>query len=231
MPETPRQIVPKPGATGLRDRKKAKRRQVILRAAEKLFAVQGIESTTVAAIADAAGVSTPTVFNYFGSKDNLLSCLIFEGAETSRKRWDGVVYNGDSNLLESLTTFLCDVSDKTIQIAGKRVWRYAEAANIRRPNTDFEQRFALLDASMLSELARLVASFPLVMRNGQKPAPEFLASLFFDRWTAHYMDFIKDDTMTLAAHRDRLSRDIAMMVSLLFEDDLRDAYAARSARG
>ena len=143
MPDAARQndarTVSKAGTPGLRDRKKAKRRSEILRCAEKLFAAKGIESTTIAAIAEEAGVSAPTVFNYFGSKDNLLSCLIFEGAETSRRRWDKITYSADDNLLETLTNFLCDVSEKTIRIAGKRVWRYAEAANIRRPNTDLRR--------------------------------------------------------------------------------------------
>lgn len=235
MPDAARQNTArnasKAAAPGLRDRKKAKRRHEILRCAEKLFAVQGIEATTVAAIAEEAGVSAPTVFNYFGSKDNLLSCLIFEGAETSRKRWDAITYDPEDNLLETLTTFLSEVSEKTIRIAGKRVWRYAEAANIRRPNTDFEQRFASLDSKLVEELARLFAAFPLVMRNGAVPDPVFLANLFFDRWTAHYMEFIKNDKMTLATHRKRLERDVAQMVSLLFDDRLAEPAAARTARG
>ncbi|MCB1367769.1 MAG: hypothetical protein KDK00_08405, partial [Rhodobacteraceae bacterium] len=160
-----------------------------------------------------------------------LSCLIFEGAETSRKRWDAITYDPEDNLLETLTTFLSEVSEKTIRIAGKRVWRYAEAANIRRPNTDFEQRFASLDSKLVEELARLFAAFPLVMRNGAVPDPVFLANLFFDRWTAHYMEFIKNDKMTLATHRKRLERDVAQMVSLLFDDRLAEPAAARTARG
>jgi uncharacterized protein YraI len=27
------------------------------------------------------------------------------------------------------------------RVTGKRIWRHAEAVNIRRPNTPFEQRF------------------------------------------------------------------------------------------
>ncbi len=201
---------------GLRDRKKAKRRQVILREAAKLFADQGIEATTMAAIADSAGVSPPTVFNYFGSKDNLLSSLIFEGSEASHARFRNADYRADRGLTEILAAFLRGVSENTLKIAGKRVWRYSEAAQIRRPNTEFEERFALLDNRLINELARVLASNHLVLRNGRKPDHRFLAKLFFDRWTAHYLKFIKDDAMTLDSHCVDLQADIAVMVDLMF---------------
>ena len=60
------------------------RRQTILHCAEQLFARDGIDATTIAAIAEAADVSPPTVFNYFGSKENILSALVFEGTEKAR---------------------------------------------------------------------------------------------------------------------------------------------------
>ncbi len=219
MEHPARQFDPKPHAPGLRDRKKARRRELILHEADKLFTVQGIEATTMAAIADAAGVSPPTVFNYFGSKDNLLSSLIFEGAAASRKRWRDDHKRQDKNLLDALTGFLGDVSDHTIRIAGKRVWRYAEAANIRHPNTPFEQQFVRLDNALTEELARFLNHRQLVLRNSQEPDCFFLAQLFFDRWNARYLDYIKNDAMTLPDHIDLIARDVAEMVSLLFHDD------------
>jgi AcrR family transcriptional regulator len=54
-------------------REQARRtRQRVLEEARELFVQQGFASTTVAQIATAAGVSTPTVFAYFTSKANLL---------------------------------------------------------------------------------------------------------------------------------------------------------------
>ena len=66
---------------GLRDRKKARRREDILNAASALFAAKGIDATTMAEIADAVDVSPPTIFNYFGNKDGILIALITEGAQ------------------------------------------------------------------------------------------------------------------------------------------------------
>lgn len=213
-----RKLAQTSGDPGLRDRQKAERREIILRSAEALFAEQGIDSTTISSIADAAGVSPPTVFNYFGTKDNLLNSLIFEGVEVSRRRWASMQMQEHTSLAMSLTSFLAEVTEKTIEIAGKRVWRYAEAAFIRHPNTEFESRFRQLDSQMIEEMARFFSAFELRMRSGHPPDALFLAKMFFDRWTAHYLAFIKNDAMTVEAHTKDLAEDIEKMVDLLFED-------------
>ena len=56
---------------GLRERKKARTRQAISDIATGMFMERGFEAVTVAEIAEAADVSVKTVFNYFGSKEEL----------------------------------------------------------------------------------------------------------------------------------------------------------------
>lgn len=59
-------------ATGLRERKKQATREALVRAGHKLFVERGYDETTLAEIADAAGVSTRTIFAYFPSKEDIL---------------------------------------------------------------------------------------------------------------------------------------------------------------
>ncbi|MGZ0147044.1 TetR family transcriptional regulator [Kribbella sp. WER1] len=56
---------------GLRERKKQATRRMIADIATGLFAVRGFDAVTVAEIAEAAGVSKMTVFNYFPRKEDL----------------------------------------------------------------------------------------------------------------------------------------------------------------
>jgi AcrR family transcriptional regulator len=56
---------------GLRERKKQATRQLISDVASGLFIQRGFDEVTVAEIAEAAGVSKMTVFNYFPRKEDL----------------------------------------------------------------------------------------------------------------------------------------------------------------
>lgn len=61
-----------PAANSLRERKKARTRETIVRVALKLFAENGYNGTTIAQIAEAAEVSPRTVSTYFPAKEDIV---------------------------------------------------------------------------------------------------------------------------------------------------------------
>ncbi len=67
-------VSPRPApvaVAGLRERKKALTRQAISDIATGMFMERGFEAVTLAEIAEAADVSVKTIFNHFGSKEDL----------------------------------------------------------------------------------------------------------------------------------------------------------------
>ena len=63
-------------ATGLRERKKQATREALVQAGVELFVERGYDETTLADIAEAAGVSPRTIFAYFPSKEDILFTTI-----------------------------------------------------------------------------------------------------------------------------------------------------------
>ena len=61
-----------PAANSLRERKKARTRETIVRVALDLFAENGYSATTIAQIAEAAEVSPRTVSTYFPAKEDIV---------------------------------------------------------------------------------------------------------------------------------------------------------------
>ena len=57
------------------------RRQAILDAAAVVFQETGFERTTMAAICERLGYSKATLYNYFASKEELFSAVVFEATE------------------------------------------------------------------------------------------------------------------------------------------------------
>jgi AcrR family transcriptional regulator len=204
---------------GLRDRKKTRRRAEIIAAAKELFARQGIDSTTMADIAAAAEISAPTVFNYFGSKDGILIAMIDEGTSEARESDRALHWRDGTDLASLITMLFRRVSFRTLEIADKRVWRYAEAAAIRHPDTDLAHQYGAVTAALVTVVADFFATLELRTRAGRDCPPDYLAKLFYDIWMPCYLRLITEDAQSLAEHEAILRHRIEPLVDLLFTDD------------
>ena len=207
-----------PSEPGLRNRKKAKRREEIIAAARELFALQGIDATTMNDIAAAVGISPPTVFNYFGSKDGILIALISEGTLEAREGDRELHWQPDRDLASLILTLFLRVSDRTLEIAGKRVWRYAESAAIRRPETEFARQYNEVSGALVLVVAEFFGGMELKMRSGALGDPAYLARLFHDIWMPCFLRLIIDEAQSLTDHEAELRARILPLVGLLFDD-------------
>lgn len=162
----------------LTQRRKAATELEIARAAAELFALQGIESTTVESIADRAGISLRTYYRYFPTKEESLSPLLQVGAET----WQQALRNEstgtlgeriDNALATTLDVSAFEVGDNGTamhQLLGMReanpgiedVWQrvntrseHALAQLLQEIETDLSRRTAKLWAAVATSAIRL----------------------------------------------------------------------------
>jgi AcrR family transcriptional regulator len=97
--------------TGLRERKKQQTREALARAGIELFVERGYDATTLAEIAEAAGVSTRTIFAYFPSKEDIL----FASFQTMREALARALAErpGGKDALTTLRDFILYAHPKT----------------------------------------------------------------------------------------------------------------------
>lgn len=121
----------------LRQQNKLKARAGIIRAAQTLIAEHGLESTTTRAIADAAGVSYQTVYNYFPTKALILRALLDEEFADWSKQTEQIIKRYDGDLIESFLNMTQIGIDK-IQGPKRDLWAAMAASFFREPNPDSE---------------------------------------------------------------------------------------------
>jgi len=87
-----------------KERDKSKKRETILEGAEDVFIDMGFEAASMDKIAEHAGVSKRTVYNHFGSKENL-SEVIVDNLLAGRQNLKPIKYDSESSLAEQLKEF------------------------------------------------------------------------------------------------------------------------------
>ncbi|KRG53206.1 TetR/AcrR family transcriptional regulator [Stenotrophomonas beteli] len=91
---------------GRREQRKAETRQAISDIATRLIIERGFEAVSMSEIAEAAGVSRKTVFNYFASKED----LVFDRDEEARAVLrEGMTERGGMTPLAAFQSLLCSL--------------------------------------------------------------------------------------------------------------------------
>ncbi|HWU64768.1 MAG TPA: helix-turn-helix domain-containing protein [Ensifer sp.] len=189
-----------------------------MESARALFERVGIEESSMAMIAAEAGVSTPTVFNYFGSRDELLLALIFQWHQRAVDHYRMHIQRKSDSLANDLCELLSDLTNGSLEMFSKPVWRYAESTAIRYPQSEFVQRYTEIDLALTKTISAMLSAHSCKTRQGDGFDADDLASIIYSHWFNHYLACLRDETMTIEAHLARLLREIRHLLNLIFED-------------
>jgi TetR/AcrR family transcriptional regulator of autoinduction and epiphytic fitness len=90
--------------TQSKNRDKSKKRATILDGAIDVFISMGYELASMDKIAETAGVSKRTVYNHFGSKENLFQAIV-DDFLSKRQSLKTIIYDSERSLEEQLLAF------------------------------------------------------------------------------------------------------------------------------
>ncbi|MED1865088.1 TetR/AcrR family transcriptional regulator [Fictibacillus nanhaiensis] len=136
------------------------KREKILEQAILLFAEQGYESTTIAKVAKAAGVSFGSVFTYFENKDQLFYHAVTEPLENQYKE---AMLDFNPNA-EDLLAEIKSMIDKHITIFIEMRTYLQLVVQVIGQHTKFPEPFKVLDEFSLQFILKLQQ----IIRNGQE---------------------------------------------------------------
>lgn len=143
--------------TGLREQKKQQTRERIVDAADRLFTAKGFQETTMEEIAEAAGVSPGTLYNYYGTKNTVL--LSHLGARVAEMTGTGAALLADppANVVTAVQTLAGVYLDGLISFE-RELLRELFAAGFG-PASDLLPELIQLDELLLDQLGALLNRF------------------------------------------------------------------------
>jgi len=120
------------GMTTLRERQRERRRTIILDAAEALISEKGFEETSVEEIADRAEVGIATVYNYFGTKVDLLHAVFERYIEVEAALGAEAIQNPPPHLIDGMTALFSSYIDGMEERCSKRLMQEFLAMAVSR---------------------------------------------------------------------------------------------------
>lgn len=181
------------------------RRQQILEAALGLFAQAGVSSTTMRQLADAVGIKAASLYNHFGSKEEIVDAVVTLGINTPQRLWAYVESLGDVDRVELVRKAIehwLHLGEENREIV-LTFWREPKLLNPER-----QQRF--VDATL--EVTRFFENlFREGVRHGEFEVPN-PALLAFNVWGLQLAWLGREGLLDPSLSIDEFAREQAEMI-------------------
>lgn len=198
---------------GLRERQKAARRQAILQAASQLFRRDGYAETSMEQVAARAELSAGTIYNYFGTKGDLLLALVaLDGAEV-RAAGARLVARPPADPERALLALLEIYVDHSLVHLDKRLWRQMMGAALIAADTPLGAGYRALDRKLVAQVVSLCRA---LQDRGDLPRGVRCADagqVLFSLCNQAFADFIAEDAMTLSQLKYRMARETRLVMA------------------
>ena len=185
--------------TNLRERQKADRERRILSTSVHKFRADGYNGVRIEDIAEAADVSVGTVYNYYGSKGDILIAAVAMEVEEVLALGQALVDDPPDDPCAALLALTFCYYDHSLNYLTKEMWRRALALAIEASDTPNGRRYAALDAKLAVQVADLLRRFQASGTLAAELDAEAIGRVLFNNLNQLFIGFVTDEAMTLEA--------------------------------
>lgn len=193
---------------GLRKQQKLDRSKRILEVARTRFQNEGYESVTIESIAAEAELSAVTIYNYYGTKANLLLELVKESDERLIGRLQALTDAPPENIVDGVAEFGKIMRHHATAYLAKRTWREVLAASILQGGTQFGSMYRDLDRALVGVMTKLVLSYQRRGTLCRRIDARAFADTLYQMQNIRFFLFISDDDQDLAEADTQFRRDL-----------------------
>ncbi|MBM1218745.1 TetR/AcrR family transcriptional regulator [Ponticoccus sp. SC2-23] len=200
---------------GLRERQKADRERRILGAAVTKFRAEGYRSVRIEDLAEMAEVSVGTVYNYYQTKGDILIATVAMEVEEVLASGAEIVRAPPPGAEEALLSLIFSYYDHSLEYLSKEMWRTAMALAIEAPGTPNGRRYAELDARLSAQVTDLIRALQARGEVRADVDPVAMGQLIFNNLNQMFIEFVKEDDMTLETLRSEVAAQTAPLARLI----------------
>ena len=199
----------------LREKQKEDRQRRILEATRQQFRKANYRDVTIEAIAEEAGLSAMTVFNYYGSKGGLLLSLVAESDRHLITKIDKVLDTEFADATAAVMAFSLTIFDHAFSYLDQRIWGHVLATSILKGSSTFGHGYAALE----QELEDLLSQLLLQLKQKHLVDPDcdtaIAASVIYNVHNARFIQFASDPEITRDAIDTLVRQDLHFIVKLI----------------
>ncbi len=204
--------------TGLRERQKADRLRRILAAASSRFRALGYEAARIEDIAEEAGVSAGTVYNYFGNKGDVLVAIVSLEVEEILAEGAALVSDPAPDVARAVGDLIGLYFDHSLLYLSKEMWRTAMALSIRSPGSPISRRYTELDERLARQVCDLIRSLQARGLVQTQLDADALGQMVFNNLNMMFVEFVKHDNQELHELKDTVARQNAPLLQFIKDD-------------
>ena len=199
--------------SGVREKKQAKTEAAILRSAAYLISKKGFEQTTVEDIAARAVIGVGTVYNYFGSKNELLVALMERDTQDLLQAGEGVVPSPGVPPEVALTDLFWIYAKGFLTKYERRMLREVFAASFLQPEA-LGKKMTRLDYELMGQVVELLRDYQEAGVVKKTISLEQAALVLYGSFAIVVVGYLEFEEMTLDFVKEQLTASIA----LIFDD-------------